>query len=190
MTQKTLAIKRTEGITEDFPLEDELLRFCSSVLPDVDLGAIAVVLNLTVASTVGLSTLEAAVLRPRNLSLAGFWLLGVVELAGPSETRELANFLHVSRPAIVSLVNTLERAGLVRRIPSQIDRRLVSVALTEDGAKVPVEVRSEWHEWQKKITSELTPREKKTLVALLKKLTNAAQAASNEIGAPLNEKGD
>ena len=49
------------------------------------------------------------------------------------EPREIARFSGLSRAAVSSVLNTLERDGLVERHRESADRRLVTVRLTAEG---------------------------------------------------------
>jgi DNA-binding MarR family transcriptional regulator len=49
--------------------------------------------------------------------------------------RELAEILHLSHPRVSTILNTLEKAGLVLRRPDENDRRLVRVFLTDEGRR-------------------------------------------------------
>src|SRR5688500_14539379 len=51
----------------------------------------------------------------------------------PRGTRELADLLGVRSPSATALVDRLEAAGLVRRVPHGTDRRRVSVEPTDHG---------------------------------------------------------
>lgn len=63
-------------------------------------------------------------------------LLSVLVFAGPQPMRKLAQIEQVSPPAITKLVTALETQGLVRRVPSSTDRRVVLVEATADGRSV------------------------------------------------------
>lgn len=54
---------------------------------------------------------------------------------GPGRITEMADGQHVSQPAMTQLVNRLEAAGRVRRIPDPSDARVVRVSITETGAE-------------------------------------------------------
>ena len=82
------------------------------------------------------AAMEATALRPLGLTHAGFILMMSLWTTGSQETRRLAELLRVSKPSVVSSVDTLERAGFVERERSAVDRRLVSVALTPEGTKM------------------------------------------------------
>jgi MarR family transcriptional regulator for hemolysin len=61
----------------------------------------------------------------------------------PMSQRALADLVGVEGPSMVSMLDRLERDGLVTRAPSSTDRRVKLVHLTETGRTVYDEVRKE-----------------------------------------------
>jgi len=62
--------------------------------------------------------------------------LRVVEflgVEGPHMMRELAEFLTVAVNSVTNIVDNLEHKGLVRRLRSDEDRRVIRVELTDEG---------------------------------------------------------
>jgi len=154
-----------------------------------DLDAQAAVFNLDHAAMDVIATMESLALRPHHLTHAGFVVLMTIWITGSRETRELAAVLRVTRGAIVGSVNTLEKRSLVRRVHSTIDRRLVSVELTDSGRDLVKRVQQDWHALEVEITTSLTVEEQRTLASLLRKMAAGARALrSNRNGhlEPLN----
>jgi DNA-binding MarR family transcriptional regulator len=77
--------------------------------------------------------LEARVHGPAGWSMAGFRVMFVVWVGGGLEPRAIARLSGLSRAAVSSVLNTLERDELVVRARESADRRLVTVRLTADG---------------------------------------------------------
>jgi len=67
-----------------------------------------------------------------GISLPQYRLL-VSAASGPQRASEVAAAVGVSRPTLTSLVDGLEQAGLVRRVPVASDRRGIQLELTEAG---------------------------------------------------------
>jgi DNA-binding MarR family transcriptional regulator len=67
-----------------------------------------------------------------GISLPQYRLLVSVS-GGPQRASELAASVGVSRPTLTSLVDGLEQAGLLRRVPVPTDRRGIRLELTEGG---------------------------------------------------------
>jgi DNA-binding MarR family transcriptional regulator len=67
-----------------------------------------------------------------GISLPQYRLLGSVT-DGPHRASALAARVGISRPTLTSLVDGLEHAGLLRRVPVPTDRRGVDLEATSDG---------------------------------------------------------
>jgi DNA-binding MarR family transcriptional regulator len=156
------------------PYEQHIQAFLGRTGTDLD--AQAAVFNLDHAAMDVIATMEGLALRPYDLSHAGFVLLMTLWITGPRETRALAAVLRVTRGAIVGSVNTLERRGLVRRIRSKVDRRLVTVELTDSGLDLITRVQKDWHALEVEVTGGLTLEEQRTLAGLCRKMAAGARA--------------
>jgi DNA-binding MarR family transcriptional regulator len=156
------------------PFEHHLREFCGARGSDID--ALSAMFLLFRTNTDATAAMEAASLRPLSLTHAGFVLLMTLWTMGPQETRQLASVQRVSKPSIVSSVDTLERAGFVRRIRSEADRRLVTVELTSDGAAIVERAQQAWHACEREIAGVLTTEEQRAFAAMLRKLQTATQA--------------
>jgi DNA-binding MarR family transcriptional regulator len=140
-----------------------------------DVDAQAAVFNIERGGIEVIATLEALALRPLELTHAGFVVLMTLWITGPRETRELASVLRVTKGAVVGAVNTLERRGLVRRVRSDVDRRLVTYELTPEGDALVVRAQKDWRELEVAVTSSLTVEEKRILAALCRRMADAAK---------------
>ena len=99
------------------------------------LGSALASFALIRASTRLVQRLEAEVHREAGWSMAGFRVMFCVWVGGELEPREIARLSGLSRAAVSSVLNTLERDGLVERTRESHDRRLVTVRLTDDGGR-------------------------------------------------------
>lgn len=142
---------------------------------EVDLDAQAVIYNLYRTATDVVAVMESSVLQPCGLTHAGFVLLMTLWIGGPREVRALARVQRVSRPAIVSAVDTLERAGLVRRVRSKQDRRLVRVEITTAGRSLVERVQSQQHRFERTVSGVLSRAERRMLSGLLRRIGGALQ---------------
>ncbi len=111
----------------------------AAAVPDADLDALRASFDLIRASTRLVQRLEAEVHREAGWSMAGFRVMFCTWVAGELEPRDIARLSGLSRAAVSSVLNTLERDGLVERFRESDDRRLVTVRLTPDGASRLVE---------------------------------------------------
>lgn len=145
-----------------------------------DADAVSVVFSLDRNALDVITAMEAAALRPLGLTHAGFVLLMTLWITGPRETRELAHVLRVSRPSIVSAVDTLERKGQVRRLSDSDDRRLVRVELTDDGLALIREAQRAWHRCERRVAAALTKAEQREFARLARKLGAAIRDGAIE----------
>ncbi|GAA2357899.1 MarR family transcriptional regulator [Nonomuraea africana] len=83
---------------------------------------------------------------------------------------ELASELLLSPAGMTGRVDTLEKAGLVRRIRSEEDRRRVDVELTEKGHRLWSAAMNVRAMAEAAMVSALAPEERETLDGLLKRM--------------------
>ena len=107
----------------------------AAAVPESDLDALRASFDLIRASTRLVQRLEAEVHREAGWSMAGFRVMFCVWVSSELEPRDIARLSGLSRAAVSSVLNTLERDGLVDRSRESHDRRLVTVRLTDDGAR-------------------------------------------------------
>jgi DNA-binding MarR family transcriptional regulator len=160
------------------PFESEMRAFLLE--RGVDLDAQAVVFLLYRAWAAVLADLEARALRGCGVTHAGFAILMTLWFSGPRETRALARGHHTSKAAVVNVVNTLERDGLVTRTRSVIDKRLVTVALTDAGRATVERAQAAVHARERRLAAALTRDEQRQLARLLRRVGEAARAAARE----------
>jgi DNA-binding MarR family transcriptional regulator len=104
--------------------------------PSGDPSATECAQNLILASS-RFTEADTRGLRRHGLSIAARITLATIEGAGePLPANVLAERLLVTGASITSVVDTLERRGLVRRVRPDSDRRIVLIELT--GAAQPV----------------------------------------------------
>jgi|GEM_PF-6428561 MarR family 2-MHQ and catechol resistance regulon transcriptional repressor len=90
----------------------------------------------------------------------------------PMQMNELGHELVVSSPTITSLIDRMEKKGLVKREDCK-DRRKIEIQLTPEGKKFYEKAKEQITEFLQKSVSALTPQETTELLLLLKKLKNA-----------------
>lgn len=104
--------------------------------PSGDASATECAQNLMLASSRFIDA-DTRAMRRHGLSPAARILLATIEGAGePLPASVLSERLLVSGASITSLVDTLERRGLVRRVRPNHDRRVVLIELTEAAQPV------------------------------------------------------
>jgi DNA-binding MarR family transcriptional regulator len=108
-------------------------------------------------------------------------------LPGPRTPAELADAAGVTRATMTGLIDTLERDGLVTRVPDPADRRMMSVVLTTKATQFLRDLLPGHFQLVAALTSTLTEPERQTLVRLLNKIieqaaTIAAEPISTGVG--------
>ena len=78
-----------------------------------------------------------------RLSLIQTRLLGVLRDREPT-MNELSKLLELDKSSITGLITRAERRGLVERVPSSVDRRVVLVNLTDEGRSLVAKVSTEF----------------------------------------------
>ncbi|MBI3174037.1 MAG: MarR family transcriptional regulator [Chloroflexi bacterium] len=78
---------------------------------------------------------------------------------GVTSMSDLAVAKNISRPAISQAVDVLVKKGLLTRVHSTQDRRVVDLALTDEGSALLETVFKENREWMKERMSSLTASE-------------------------------
>lgn len=139
-------------------------------LPGMDPEAMRLILTLYRVTNMVVYDMESVVHRPRGWSYPGFRLLFTLWIAGPMEAKRAAELSGMSRQAVSALVGTLDRDGLVSKVPDENDRRAVRLSLTAKGEEA-ISVAFVTHNEREGLWAEtLSGEERETLVRLLGKL--------------------
>lgn len=123
---------------------------------------------------IGLHNREA--LDDFGLSSTGKMALAVIEGAGePLEPGVIAERLIITAGSMTSMLDTLEKRGLVRRKPHPTDRRKLLVDVTDEGVAVLDDLLPGLHTRERVVMdAALTPTEQNELLELLAKLQAVA----------------
>lgn len=95
---------------------------------------------------------------------------------GLSQT-ELANAVGVEGASMVSMIDRLERDGLVCRLPSASDRRIKLITLTDAGRDLYAKVRVEADAYRKELLADVDVASLEQLTELLERLRARVEAA-------------
>ena len=108
-------------------------------------------------------------------------VLAVVEGAGqPVEPSVIAERLVVTTGSMTSLLDNLEKRGLVRRLPHPDDRRKLLIDITPEARAVVDELLPTLHAREREVIgAALTASEQRTLLRYLAKLQQAAADAQS-----------
>jgi len=105
--------------------------------------------------------------------------------------RDLAGALHVARPTVTKMLNSMEKAGLVRRRPDTADARLTCVELTDAGRAEEKKMNLAAADYVNSTIATLPEADRRELARLLDKLGASIKlaAAAREAGAAAEEDG-
>jgi DNA-binding MarR family transcriptional regulator len=111
-----------------------------------------------------------------ELSIVQTRLLGILRDRTPT-MRDLAQLLGLDKSSVSGLVDRAERRGLVERVPSAVDRRSVTVALTAEGQRLVDAVAARFATEVKELLAHLPPTDGEALTGLAGRLLLAHAAA-------------
>jgi DNA-binding MarR family transcriptional regulator len=167
-------------VTGSESFDDLARRRVAEFAPGTDLDAMTVVFNVIRLANRMVWDLESTVHRRRGWSWAGFRILFTLWIAGPLEPRALARLSAVTRASISSVLNTLERDGLVDRRRDSPDRRIVTVDLTDEGRAQVAEAFREHNAREQAWVSTLAPGERVALAGMLHRLLEGPGAGPED----------
>jgi len=100
--------------------------------------------------------------------------------------RDLADALHVARPTVTKMLNSMEKAELVRRRPDAVDARLTRVELTDAGRAQEKQMRVAAADYVNATIATLPEGDRRELARLLEELGASIEraAAAREAGRP------
>jgi DNA-binding MarR family transcriptional regulator len=110
-----------------------------------------------------------------ELSLSQYHLLEPLIDGERLATCELALAAEVSAPTATRMLSGLERDGLVARVPCTADRRVVHVALTQDGRARVLAKRALGEARRAEIFASLSAGERREAARLLERLAAAVE---------------
>ena len=108
--------------------------------------------------------------RPGALSNAQYGLLFSLATAHEMSARELADAAALSPATVTQMLEGLEAHGLVRRLRSTEDKRVVLTTLTDEGRQVVEKHRAMVEPRWRASLAEFSPRELATAAAVLRRL--------------------
>lgn len=110
-------------------------------------------------------------------------LLSTIESVGGGEpvmVSKLSDVLKVTPAAITHMVGIMEHKGLVHRVPSRSDRRVINLSLTEDGKSLLIRFHSLLAEKINGLTEYLGEENTAQLVRLLVLMCNYFESNETE----------
>ncbi|MBD0421299.1 MarR family transcriptional regulator [Streptomyces sp. TRM S81-3] len=102
----------------------------------------------------------------------------------PPRMADLAERLEVVPRAVTTLVDGLEAAGKVRRVPDPANRRVIRIELTDDGRAALRELRRARRSAAEEILAPLTQEQRAALGGLLDTLIDGSAGEGGRCSAP------
>ena len=114
---------------------------------------------------------SARLLREHGLTPSQYNILRILRGEGkPLPILEIASRTITVVPGITGLIDRLEQAGFVNRLRCEKDRRVIYVALTDQGTKTLADLDEPLLTLHRKLTGHLSQGDLKDLIRLLEKL--------------------
>lgn len=121
------------------------------------------------AASMASAQVEAAV-HPFGLSASQFGVLETLQVRGPVHQQELAEALGRSKAQMTAIIDMLESRGWARRERHAVDRRFISVYLTDEGRAVLVAAAPARSDAIVEIMRELSGEQRARLARLCRRL--------------------
>lgn len=141
----------------------------------VDMSAAHAVSSLYRAANAARSHLTKTVLRPHDLTWTGFLVLWLVWIWQSMETRHVAESVGISKATLTGVTKTLVTRGLVERVPSEVDRRLVELRLTGKGVRLMVDLYPEFNAAERQLVAGLPLSDVSVLTSALRHMVTVAE---------------
>lgn len=107
--------------------------------------------------------------RPDGLARQKVWVLAALN-DGPRRMSDLAGCAHTSQASLTGIVDRLEERGLVERLRSAEDRRVVDVAITATGREELLEARRGMLARLDEVLSPLAADERREFLRLIRQI--------------------
>ena len=107
----------------------------------------------------------------------------ILESIGDLSLSELSDKIRAQNSTVTGIIDRMEREGLVQRVRSTEDRRVVHIRLTEKGAKLAREIPIEPMEIFRSALESLTAQEMRELMKILSKVAKRVkQIVRRDVG--------
>ena len=123
------------------------------------------------------SRLCAHILERQKLTMPQFALLSQLVQARTMVMTAASARMHISKPAVTSLVDRLEKKKCLRRINDVNDRRVSILKILPRGEKMVREMQEKMLVFFLQTLDQLTPKERKTIIRFYRILTQTVYEA-------------
>lgn len=167
------AVRVEPDFAEEYPGADPLSTECY--------------LNIARAADLMLGQFDRRLKTEFDLSISAANVLAIVDGAGePITPGEIAERAIIAAASTTSVLDTLERRGLVERRPHPTDRRKLLIELTPEGRKTIDQILPGIHRVETRVMSALTPDERREMLALIAKVQASVASVAEEPAEPLS----
>lgn len=105
-----------------------------------------------------------------NLTIGQMEILHLIREKKQVLMKDVADFLDITPPSATSLINNLVENDILERKLDKVDRRVILLGMTEHGKRIFEKAKKERAEAFEKVISNLTEKERETLLKILQKL--------------------
>lgn len=141
----------------------------------LDFTASHALLSLYRAANAVRGRLTNSVLRPNDLTWTGFLVLWTLWIWDSMETREVAESVGISKGTLTGVSKTLISRGLLERIPSTVDRRLVNLKLSPEGVRLMEQIYPEFNKTESTVVSDLDKTQLTSMTDALRTLVETSE---------------
>ena len=157
-------------LLKDLPKYDTLQRFAERYA-EMDVSAVQSFLALLRVASDVIENLDACL--ARHDLLQGRWWILILLMREENLTASpslLADKAGVTRATMTGLLDSLERTGLIERIPHVEDRRMLNVKLTAKGQQRLDAVMPDYYERVAKVMQGLSEKDRASFMEMLHKV--------------------
>ncbi|WP_017935684.1 MarR family winged helix-turn-helix transcriptional regulator [Nocardioides sp. Iso805N] len=141
----------------------------------LDFTASHALLSLYRAANAVRGRLTNSVLRPNDLTWTGFLVLWTLWIWDSMETREVAESVGISKGTLTGVSKTLLSRGLLERIPSTVDRRLVNLKLSPEGVRLMEQIYPEFNKTESTVVGDLDKVQLTSMTDALRTLVETSE---------------
>jgi MarR family transcriptional regulator, organic hydroperoxide resistance regulator len=141
----------------------------------VDFPAAHAISSLYRAANAARAHLANTVLRPHDLTWTGFLVMWLLWLWRSMETRHVAESVGISKATLTGVTKTLISRGLLERVPSEVDRRLVELRLSDKGERLMAELYPEFNGAEARLVAGLPADDVEVLTESLRHIVKVAE---------------
>lgn len=117
-----------------------------------------------------ISTRVAKVSVVGDISISQIIILNILKINGRCKMNEIAKGLHVTTSAATGLVDRMVRNSFLKRVPSEKDRRIINIEMTQKGQKIVDDIQKRRYKFIIDIFGKFKPVERERFLNSMKKI--------------------